>query len=165
MWTQSCFKSGFWMCFEMRKNGVLDRDLPTKPDSRTCECKALSERDLCVCILKMHTKAMHLAHGSISARRLRSRGKILLRSAEILIMIGKAFVIHVNAHSSNPNPIHVLDYDSKCLSECDSSPCDSPPPPPPRWAPFSGLVQCSARHFAITPPPPPPSKYPGAAPV
>ena len=32
--------------------------------------------------------------------------------------------------------------------------------PPPHWAPFAGLLQCSARHFAI--PPPPPSKHPGA---
>ena len=34
------------------KKGVLDRDRPRKPDSRTCERKALSERDSCVCILK-----------------------------------------------------------------------------------------------------------------
>ena len=38
--------------------------------------------------------------------------------------------------------------------------------PSPRWATFSGLVQCSARNFAILPPPPPPlSEHPGAAPV
>ena len=33
------------------KNGALDRDPPRKPDSRTCERKAHSERDSCVCIL------------------------------------------------------------------------------------------------------------------
>ena len=30
------------------KRGVLDRDPCRKPDSRTCECKALSERDSCM---------------------------------------------------------------------------------------------------------------------
>ena len=50
--------------FEMRKKGVLDRDSRRKPDSRTCERKALSERDSCVCILEMRAEAMH---GSISA--------------------------------------------------------------------------------------------------
>ena len=46
------------------KKGVLDRDSRRKPDSRTCERKALSERDSCVCILEMRAEAMH---GSISA--------------------------------------------------------------------------------------------------
>ena len=65
MWTQSCFKSGFWNAFwNAKKRDVLDRDLPRKPDSRTCERKALSERDSCVCILDMRAEAMH---GSISA--------------------------------------------------------------------------------------------------
>ena len=36
----------------------------------------------------------------------------------------------------------------------------SDPPPPPCWAPFSGLAQCSARHFAFLPPPPPPKQTP-----
>ena len=38
------------MRFETRKKGVLERDPPRKPDSRTCERNALSERDSCVCI-------------------------------------------------------------------------------------------------------------------
>ena len=38
-----------------------------KPDSRTCERKALSERDLCICILKMRAGAMHKCMGQ-SAR-------------------------------------------------------------------------------------------------
>ena len=49
------------------KKGVLDRDPPRKPDSRTCEHKALLERDLCVCILKMRAEAMHKRMGQ-SAR-------------------------------------------------------------------------------------------------
>ena len=44
-----------------KKKGVLDRE--RKPDSRTYECKALSERDSCMCILKMRAEAMHKAHG------------------------------------------------------------------------------------------------------
>ena len=50
--------------FETRKKGILVRDLRRKPDLRTCERKALSERDSCVCILEMRAEAMH---GSISA--------------------------------------------------------------------------------------------------
>ena len=59
MWTQSCFKSGFWNAFwNAKKKGVLDRDQHRKPDSRTCERKALSERDSGVCILEMRAEAM-----------------------------------------------------------------------------------------------------------
>ena len=42
-----------------KKKGVLDRDPHRKPDSRTCERKALSERDSCMCILEMRAEAMH----------------------------------------------------------------------------------------------------------
>ena len=38
-------------------------------------------------------------------------------------MIGKAFVAHVNARSSNHDPNHVLNHVPKRLSERDSSPC------------------------------------------
>ena len=47
----------------------------------------------------------------ISARGLRSRSKILPCSAQIPIVIGKAFAMHVNASSSNHDPNHVLDRD------------------------------------------------------
>ena len=46
------------------KKAFLDCDPHRRPDSRTCERKALSERDSCVCILEMRAEAMH---GSISA--------------------------------------------------------------------------------------------------
>ena len=46
-----------------------------------CECKALSERDSCMCILEMRAEAHQ--------RSLRSSNKILPRSAQILIVIGK----------------------------------------------------------------------------
>ena len=45
----------------------MDRDPPRKPDSRTCERKALSERDSGVCIFKMRVEAMHKCIGQ-SAR-------------------------------------------------------------------------------------------------
>ena len=108
------------------KKGVLDRDPPRKPDSRTCERKALSERDLCVCnVLRMRAEAMHKRiNWSISERGLRSRSKILPRSAQILIVIGKAFAMHVNAHNSKHDPNHVLDRDPERLSERNSSPCE-----------------------------------------
>ena len=41
------------------KREILDRDQHRKPDTRTCECKALSERDSCVCILEMRAEVMH----------------------------------------------------------------------------------------------------------
>ena len=49
------------------KKGVLDRDPPRKPDSRTCERKALSECDSCVCSLEMRAEAMNKRMGQ-SAR-------------------------------------------------------------------------------------------------
>ena len=53
----------FEMRFETQKKGVLDRYLPRNPDSRTCERKALSESDSCVCIYKMRAEAMHKRMG------------------------------------------------------------------------------------------------------
>ena len=102
----------------------MDHDPPRKPDSRTCERKALSERDSCVCILKMRAEAMHKRMGQSARAGLRSRSKTLARSAQILIMIGKAFAKHVNACSSNHDLNYVLDRDLKRLSERDSSPCE-----------------------------------------
>ena len=103
--------------FQTRKKGVLDRDPRRKPDSRTCERKALSERDSCVCILGMRTEAMH---GSISADCAVAGNKILPRSAQIVIVIGKAFAMHVNARSWNHDPNHEAECDPKRLSERDS---------------------------------------------
>ena len=65
LWMQISFKSGFWNgLLKCEKKGILDRDPCRKPDSRTCERKALSERDSSVCILEMCAGAMH---GSSSA--------------------------------------------------------------------------------------------------
>ena len=90
------------------KKGVLDRDPPRKPDSRPCERKALSKRDSCMCILKMRAEAIHKRMGQ-SARADCVVGANITRSAQILIVIGKAFVAHVNARSSNHDPNYVLD--------------------------------------------------------
>ena len=85
--------------------------------------KLFQERDSCVCILEMRAEAMLKPCTGQSARTC-SRNKILPRSAQILIVIGKAFTMHVNARSSNHDPNHVLDRDPKRLSERDSSPCE-----------------------------------------
>ena len=69
MWTQSCLKSGSWNAFWNAKKGVLDRDPPRKPDYRPCERKALSERDSCVCILKMRAEAIHKRMGHSGGSR------------------------------------------------------------------------------------------------
>ena len=107
-------KRAFWIMIRVRK-----------PDSRTCERKALSERDSCMCILEMRAEAMlKPCMGQLKQRGLRSRNKILPRSAQILIVIGKAFVMHVNARSSNHHPNHVLDCDLKRLLERDSFSCE-----------------------------------------
>ena len=68
----------------------------------------------------MHAKAMH---GSISAD-CAVETKYYLAVRRILIVIGNAFAMHVNARSSNHDPNHVLDRDPKRLSEIDSSPCE-----------------------------------------
>ena len=60
------------------KKGVLDRDPRRKPDSRSCKCKALSERDSCVCILKMRTEAMHKCMGQ-SARAVGAKYYLAVR--------------------------------------------------------------------------------------
>ena len=39
-----------------------------KPVSRTCECKALWERDSCVCILEMRAEAMHMGQSARTAQ-------------------------------------------------------------------------------------------------
>ena len=106
------------------KKGVLDRDPPRKPDSRTCERKALSERDSCVCILKMRAEDMHKRMGQSARADCAVGAKLLPHSAQILIVIGKAFTMHVNARSSNHDPNHVLDRDPKRLSERDSFSCE-----------------------------------------
>ena len=64
------------------------------------------------------------SHAWVNQRGLHSRNKILPHSAQILIVIGKAFAMHVNARSSNHDPNHVLDRDPKRLSERDSFSCE-----------------------------------------
>ena len=82
------------------KKGVLDRDPCRKPHSITCERKALSERDSYVCLLKMRAEAMHKRMGQSGCADCAVGANILPRSTQILIVIRKAFAMHVNAHSS-----------------------------------------------------------------
>ena len=51
---------------KLGKKGVLDRDPPRKPDSSPCKRKAVSERDSCVCILKMRAEAIHKRMGQLA---------------------------------------------------------------------------------------------------
>ena len=111
MWTQSRFKSGFWnatkrvfwIVIRLEKlilghvNAKLFRNV-----SRAC---AFWKYALKPC----------WSHAWVNQCVLRSSNRILPRSAQILIVIGKAFAMHVNAHSSNHDPNHVLDRDPKRL--------------------------------------------------
>ena len=121
MWTQSCFKSGFW---NAKKKGVLDRDPPRKPDSRTCECKALSKRDSCVCILKMHTEAMHKRMGQSARVDCAVAAKYYFAVRRSWSWSWRRLQCMWKHGSSNHDPNHVLDRDPKRLSERDSSPCE-----------------------------------------
>ena len=105
------------------KKGVLDRDSRRKPDSRICERKALWNEIRACTFWKCALKPCW-SHAWVNQHGLRSKSKILPRSAQILIVIGKALAMHVNARSSNHDPNHVLDRDPKRLSECDSFSCE-----------------------------------------
>ena len=84
----------------------------------------------------------------------------------LIIMIIILLVSSVTYGDEYPYPFMVIFLPQKfSVGNKHVSESPPPPPPPPRWAPFSGLAQCSARHFSILPPPPPPSKLPGAAPA
>ena len=98
------------------KRGVLDRDPRRKPDSRT----KLFRNMIRACAFWK----CRWSHAWVNQRGLRSGNKILPRSAQILIVIGKAFAMHVNARSSNHEPNHEADRDPKRLSECDSFLCE-----------------------------------------
>ena len=84
---------------------------------RTCECKALSERDS----IRVHFGSACWNYAWVNQRGLRSRNKILPCSAQILFVIGMAFGMLVNTHSSNHDPNQEADRDPKRLSERDSS--------------------------------------------
>ena len=78
---------------------------------RTCERKALSDRDSCVCTGKYARNPLAIVHSlqlACMAQRVnqRSRNKILPRSAQILFVTGMAVAMLVNARSSNHKPNH-----------------------------------------------------------
>ena len=122
--TQSCFKSGFWNAFwnaekrafwiVIRVESLILGHVHTK----------LFRNVICACAFGKCALKPRWSHAWVNQRRLRSRNKILPRSAQILIVIGKAFAMHVNTRSSNHDPNHVLDCDPKRLSECDSFSCE-----------------------------------------
>ena len=106
--------------FEREKKGVLDRDPRQKPDSRTLWTQSSFE----TWSVRVHFGNARWSHAWVNHRGLRSRSKILPRSAQIPIVIGKVFVMHVNARSSNHDPNHEADRDPKRLSERDSFFCE-----------------------------------------
>ena len=163
MWTQSCSKSDFWNAFWNAKKGVLDRD----PDLESLILghvnAKLFRNVIRACAFWKCALKPCWSHAWVNQRGLRSRNKILPRSAQILIVIGNAFAMHVNARRSIHDPNHVLDRDPKHLSERDSGPCEhshcsfltlsylwAPPfekianiflPPPPHYATISQVPE------------------------
>ena len=113
MWTQSCFKSGFWNAFWNTQKRAFWIVIPL-------ESLILGH----VNAKKIALKPCISAWVNQCTRTAQYRNKILPPSAQILIVIGKSFAMHVNARSSNQDPNHILDRDPKCLLERDSSPCE-----------------------------------------
>ena len=56
--------------------------------------------------VRVHFRNARWSHARVNQHGLRSRNKILPRSAQILIVIGTAFAVLVNARSSNHDPNH-----------------------------------------------------------
>ena len=104
---------------EMKK-GVMDRDPRRKPDSRTCERKALSERDLCMCILEMRAEAMLKPCMGQSAQIAQWEQNITSQCADP----DCDWEGVCNARSSNHDPNHEADRDPKRLSERDLFLCE-----------------------------------------
>ena len=61
--------------------------------------------------MRVHFGNARWSHAWVNQRGLRSGNKILPRSVQILIVIGKAFAMPVNARSWNHDPNHEADRD------------------------------------------------------
>ena len=84
LWTQSSFKSGFWNAFwNAKKRGVLDRDLPRKPDE-----DMWMQSSFGTWFVRVHFGNARWSHAWINQRGLRRRHKISPPSAQILFVIG-----------------------------------------------------------------------------
>ena len=92
----------FEMHFETKKKGVLDRDSRRKPESE----HMLTQRSYGTWFVRVHFANARWSHAWVNQHGLRSRNKILPRSAQILFMIRTAFAMLVNAHSSNHDSNH-----------------------------------------------------------
>ena len=103
------------------KNSVSDRDPRRKPDSG----EMWTQSSLETWFVRVHfVNYARWSHAWFNQRGLRSRNKILPRSAQILFVIGTAFAMLVNAYSSNHEPNQEADRDPKRLSEHDSFLCE-----------------------------------------
>ena len=112
--------------FETRKKGILDRDPRRKPDSRTCERKDLSERDSCVCILKMCAEAMHKRMGQSARADCAVGAKYYLAVCRSWSWLGRHLQCMWTHVVQITIPITFLDRDPKRLSErsCEHSHCE-----------------------------------------
>ena len=99
--------------FETRKKGHFG-DPPRKPDSEDM----WTQSSFGTWFVRANFGNARWSHAWVN---LRSRNKILPRSAQILFVIGTAFAMLVNARSSNHEPNQEADRDPKRLSECDST--------------------------------------------
>ena len=124
MWTQSCFKSGFWNGFWNAKKREFWIGIRVESLILGHVNAKVFRNVICACAFWKCTLKPCWSHAWVNQRRLRSRNKILPRNAQILIVIGKAIAMHVNTRSSNHDPNHVLDRDPKRLSERDSFSCE-----------------------------------------
>ena len=89
-----------------------------------CTLKEEEEKEEESSFVCVHFGNAHWSLAWVNHRRLRSRNKILPRSAQILFVIWTAFAMHVNAHSLNHDPNHKADRDPKHLLERDSFLCE-----------------------------------------
>ena len=100
--------------------GVLDRDPRRKPDSEGMWMQS----SFGTWFVHVHFGNARWKNAWVNQRGLRSRNKILPRSAQILFVIGTAFAMHVNARSSNHEPNQEADRDPKRVLEHDLFLCE-----------------------------------------
>ena len=106
--------------FETQKQSITECDPPRKSDSEDLWMQSSFGK----WFVHAHFGSACWSHAWVNQRGLRSRNKILPRSAQILIVIGNVFAMHVNTRSSNHEPYHEADRDPKRLSERDSFLCE-----------------------------------------
>ena len=116
LWTQSSFKSGFWNAKRRAFWIVIHVE--------SLILRTWMQSSFGTWFMRAHFGNARWSHAWVNHRGLRSRNKILPRSAQILFVIGTTFGMLVNAHSSNHEPNQEADRNPKWLSERDSFLCE-----------------------------------------